>query len=282
MIINIFNTNTGNWRKIKPEYLTFPDGQPHVKVDVKDGDRLAFVECSIRNPAELFNFNLVMSVLEESGIPIDKTQVDIYWLFGARMDRPIDSQQPNTFKIVKQCLRWYKEFTYLLDIHNKSEAIGFQESLNLLEGILTRVEHDFGNSDIYFPDAGAQKRYSGLFSPNDYNILTGKKKRDSQTGKLSGFELSSGTRQSDSVLIIDDLADGCGTFLGQYDVLKSLGYNRIGLYTTHGLYTKGLDILTKFDTIYSTNSFQFGQGEDNDQLKVNVYKDGKLNKTIAI
>lgn len=276
MIIHIYNEKAG-WRTDKVARSTFPDGQPHVKVPVVEEDSFASIACSIRNPTELFELVMVLEILRRNAI---EPYVRIYWLFGARMDRAIDNTQPETFHAVLNVLNLeasiYKQTIFaLLDIHNPAKVTNFAPLNPTLEDAVYIAINNFDkNCDIYFPDAGAERRYEHLFV--NQNILVGQKKRDSNTGQLSGFELKNGERKSESILVVDDLCDGGGTFLGQYPVLENLGYKRIALYTTHGLYTKGLDILSKFDRVYSTNSFQFGQDEDNDELKLRVFKNGQL------
>ena len=45
------------------------------------------------------------------------------------------------------------------------------------------------------------------------------------------------------VLIVDDLTDAGGTFILTAKELLSNGVKEIGLYTTHGIYSKGTEIL---------------------------------------
>ena len=263
-IIN-YNSETGEEKKIIPEFSTFPDGQPHVKLP-KLGLNSATIHCSIRNPDELFKFLMVADVC----FNLVPTQANIYWLFGARMDRRIDLYQPSTFDLILNSLDTFSENIYLLDIHNPNVAFGYNH-LDI-KPIVDKTRNNFDpKCDIYFPDAGAESRYKNLFDDST-NVLVGQKKRDSQTGKLSGFELKEGQKgESDSILIVDDLIDAGGTFLGQFPVLKALGYERIALYTTHGLYTKGFGNFNEFDSLYYTNSFQFWHDEHNTVLKLNIY-----------
>ncbi len=248
-------------KSLRPEFFTFPDGQPHIRLPegIENGSEVE-ITCSIRNPKELFDLRLLMDIVAQPWKYYVK--LNILWLFGARMDRPIDTLQPDTFSVVCSIIKSIENSCdiNLLDIHNP-KAVTFKHNQILLAPFLLGVVKDFSmNTDIYFPDKGATERYAGLFS--GFNILTGKKVRDSQTGKLSGFEVESGTRTHDRIIVWDDLCDAGGTFLGQFKVLKSLGYERIGLYTTHGLYTKGLEVLSDFDAIWSTNSFQYDGNED--------------------
>jgi phosphoribosylpyrophosphate synthetase len=66
------------------------------------------------------------------------------------------------------------------------------------------------------------------------------------------------------VLIVDDICDGGGTFLGISDALGSRlrslgdvgGDYILGLYVTHGIFSKGFcDLIEKFDHVYTTDSF---------------------------
>lgn len=117
--------------------------------------------------------------------------------------------------------------------------------------------------NILYPDKGAAERYS---LPVDFgcniksvaaNYLYAEKQRDPATGKLLGFKVPD--LAGLPTLIVDDICDGGGTFLG---ISEEVYYNTagkppfMGLYTTHGIYSKGTEILLKhFDVLYTTNSF---------------------------
>jgi ribose-phosphate pyrophosphokinase len=105
---------------------------------------------------------------------------------------------------------------------------------------------------ILLPDKGAARyNLKSLKLP----IVQADKIRDPQTGKLSGFQVPQ--IKTAKVLIVDDICDGGGTFIGIADALdrlvvenELLGENALPLlkkylYTTHGIYSKGLDELRK-------------------------------------
>lgn len=111
--------------------------------------------------------------------------------------------------------------------------------------------------NVLFPDEGAANRYKVLedLSGNNRAVLTksyfATKERDEVTGKLIGFTVPD--MPYNPTIIIDDICDGGGTFLGIRKLLKQPGY---GLYTTHGIYSNGTTALTEaFDWVYCTNSF---------------------------
>lgn len=110
---------------------------------------------------------------------------------------------------------------------------------------------------VVSPDAGAEKRAAGVAKLLGVPLLHGWKKRDVSTGALSGFGLepTPDLPKDASVLVIDDICDGGGTFLGLADVLDARGL-RAHLYVTHGLFTKGTDkLIERFHGhVYCTDS----------------------------
>lgn len=123
------------------------------------------------------------------------------------------------------------------------------------------VQFNSQNVNVLFPDEGAAKRYKIQkdLSCNVRRVETqtfhATKKRDQNTGKFLEFNVPS-MPNSDPVLIVDDLCDGGGTFLGISPHL--LG--KRGLYVSHGIFSKGMNELQSvFDKIYTTDSFYRGQ-----------------------
>lgn len=158
-----------------------------------------------------------------------------------------------------------------LDVHSKMamKYIPHLETVSALSFIQRAVE-EFANTqpdrriNILFPDKGARDRYelptyfgsnTGLISPT---VLHASKTRDAETGQFSGFEipaLLNDPQWKAPTLIIDDLCDGGGTFLGLRDLIPR--DIKLGLYVTHGIFSKGMDHLAKaFSWIGTTNSIQ--------------------------
>lgn len=106
---------------------------------------------------------------------------------------------------------------------------------------------------VVCPDAGAAKKLYG-------QVVTCEKTRDVKTGKLSGFRIASKTAGSiaiagdyESLLVIDDICEGGGTFMGLQEVLaKDMPVMPIDLYVTHGIFSNNAipRLLTKYRKIY--------------------------------
>lgn len=117
---------------------------------------------------------------------------------------------------------------------------------------------------VIAPDGGAEKRAAKVAQKLGVPLIHAWKTRDVKTGKLSGFGwdsfggmiVTTGTQKN--ALLVDDICDGGGTFIGlAQEIRKTVvpAQLRLDLYTTHGLYTKGTDELFKwFSHIYCTDS----------------------------
>ncbi|BCE00189.1 ribose-phosphate diphosphokinase [Marinicellulosiphila megalodicopiae] len=115
-----------------------------------------------------------------------------------------------------------------------------------------------GKLTLVAPDAGAAKKtekISEAFS-NIPEVIQAQKKRDLKTGKIIKTEISDDVTGKD-ILISDDICDGGRTFIELAKVLKEQGANKITLFVTHGIFSKGLDVFDGLiDEIYTTDSMR--------------------------
>ena len=124
---------------------------------------------------------------------------------------------------------------------------------------------------LVFPDIGARDRYYKSSMSHIPRVIF-YKERDQSTGTIIGHTLSYRDAQGVTIqgadmgkiakpgqtfLIIDDICDGGATFLSISKKLRSQvdGIN-ICLFVTHGIFSKGRDILTTngINRLYTTNS----------------------------
>lgn len=123
------------------------------------------------------------------------------------------------------------------------------------------VQPDF--AAVVAPDAGAAKRAGLVANAMGKPLIHAWKTRDIKTGELTGFghqpidpEI---TKHVKKLLVVDDICDGGGTFMGLGEVLKDEGYD-IELFITHGIFSKGTRALGNvFDKIYTTDSLAIRQ-----------------------
>lgn len=123
-----------------------------------------------------------------------------------------------------------------------------------------------------YPDHGAWVRHG---KPNA--AIVGYKKRDPKTGNIQQIGINiPHDITGKTVVIIDDICDGGGTFIPQAKALKEAGAKEIILYVSHGIFSRGTD-LPYVDKIITTDSYYNGPETD----KVKVYELLDLNLAYA-
>lgn len=139
--------------------------------------------------------------------------------------------------------------------------LGFKNlsPLSMISAALNAEQYRMGSRDIsiLLPDAGAH-RYD--LSRLKVPVYQCQKTRIAETGVLSGFIVPE--VHTKHALIVDDICDGGGTFVGIADTLKFQQPEvTLGLYVTHGIFSKGLENLNKrFGRVYCTDTFNTPDG----------------------
>lgn len=259
---------------IKPEKsdipytrMMFPDGQPHFRLTEPDaiGDNPIEVLCRIKSATDILDLGLALDCLWPFALSQSNwnhvINLNVAYLLGARMDRRIDSAQPSTLFVIAAMLNGVTGMasnirildphsTVSTDLVRKSQAVGASRLVKLA------LDHFNPEAVIVIPDAGAVTRTTAIVDRLALKNPVARcvKKRDSDTGKLSGFALKESDVSGRDCLIVDDLCDGGGTFSGIADVLHAAGADRVALCVTHGIFSKGLEI-EGIDRSYCTDSY---------------------------
>lgn len=259
---------------VEIERGVFPDGAVWLKV-IGELPRFAQVmRVRVAAMRDMNDFMLLAQLVDavRHVTDIAVSHLELAWLPWARQDRHMvngDSFALKVFANQLNTLNFNKVF--LLDPHSDAAAAAIDNSVviaqetclmkseNLLQAINT------GKLMLVAPDAGALKKIHNVAKASgarDYAILT--KERDVATGNLTGFSLVSGNVAGKDVLIVDDLCDAGGTFIGSAQVLRDAGARSVSLYVTHGVFSKGVENLLNngIDAIYTTTSFASSELRD--------------------
>jgi ribose-phosphate pyrophosphokinase len=122
---------------------------------------------------------------------------------------------------------------------------------HMIEEVNPGVKYD----GIIAPDLGASKRAEDAAKQFDVPVYHATKVRDPRTNKLSGFKMIDTLIPAMRYLVVDDLCDGGGTFVGLADNIRTVYGVHLDLYVTHGLFTKGTSALEqRYENIYATDS----------------------------
>ncbi len=272
MKINLDHPESG---ELVPRQFTFPDGQPHCEFHVSEVALAAAqgpidVIASIQSGNDLLQIGLVLEALKSVQCePPVRIRLNISYLLGARMDRRIAPGSPATLSVIATVLNawspWLDKLT-VLDAHSPVSS----QLLPRMEALLPDALVDFTvkalaktapastqSIVLVIPDAGALLRVEAMARrlALTHPLARCVKKRDAQSGKLSGFELVSGEVAGKTALIVDDICDGGGTFAGIAKALRGAGAKHVVLCVTHGIFSKGLRI-EGVDSIYCTDSYR--------------------------
>ncbi|KAA2244913.1 ribose-phosphate pyrophosphokinase [Chitinophaga agrisoli] len=256
---------------IRFKTMVFPDGQPHIKIDmdsVQMLDRRQPVTLLTRvdNANDLLTTLFIKNTLDY--LEFEQVGLHISYLTAARMDRVMLDGEPFSLKVVAGILNQggFKKVK-IFDPHS-------EVSTALIDRSYTVTNHQFVKDalDDYFrkhgnsvyclvsPDGGALKKIHKLaqFLQTD-NVVECMKERDVKTGALTNFKTTTENLEGQTCFIVDDICDGGGTFAGTAKMLKEKGAAKVNLIVSHGIFSKGSKI-EFVDEIYTTDSFRKVEG----------------------
>lgn len=239
--------------------VKFPDGELHLELDSLNRKEPVAVKCRITNSDELFLMMQLHDVLKRQCIEVDI--IEIYYLMGMRCDRLFDMNRPFTLSLVSDVINAFGAIcVYLYEPHS-------DRALRLIKNSsrCRMTEFVFGklrDRDKYFlvaPDKGASERYLGF----DFSVIC-QKNRDEATGSLTEFSAKSLTNVSDkNLLVIDDLCDGGGTFVGLAPKLRELAPKSLSLLVTHAVQRAGIDrVAAYYDNVFITDTYKDWSSEN--------------------
>lgn len=159
----------------------------------------------------------------------------------ARQDKKDKSRAPITAKLVANLLQTAgADHVITMDLH-ASQIQGFfhipVDNLYAEPSVLNyiRTKTDFDNAILVSPDAGGAKRVAALADKLDLNFALIHKERQ-KANEVSKMVLV-GDVTNKSCLLVDDMADTCGTLVKACDTLMEHGAKEVIAIVTHGIFS---------------------------------------------
>lgn len=226
------------------ETFRYPAGESHLRIrSTAEIRTISVIEVRARNFDDLGQIVTADQLLRRSNVEVEWFVP--YFPF-ARHDRRIDDADGFELGVA---LKMVEDLRIIVaDPH--SDVAG--QLPQIPQEAAVELYRDNGVFDhdpiVVVPDAGAAKKtYEWL---NGSDVVQSLKHRDPRTGKLSGFQILADDLGGRPCIIVDDICDGGGTFLGVAAELKKLNAGPLTLAITHGLFTKGTDhLLETFEQI---------------------------------
>jgi ribose-phosphate pyrophosphokinase len=231
----------GNFHVVIP--TIFPDKTSQVwKIPNIETMTSCYIEWKFEQEVELIWLNQLLALLKKYEVTV--TELYIPYLPYARQDKAVSNDATFSREVFLNMLDRELPFKITsLDIHSPSDKIiNITPEKHILHALCA-----FKPSVIVYPDEGARLRYSKLRCLENCAAMIISKTRDQKTGEITGLTTKTNLKKDNDpfrFLMIDDICDGGATFIRIADYINQRTTNStIGLYTTHGIYSKGKAVL---------------------------------------
>lgn len=247
-------------KEIEFEQFVFSGGEPHIKINPNfDTSLKVDVTHRLNSFAELGLLCLAVDALKRMNVTIGTLYIPYFP--AARQDRVMVKGEALSVKV----------YAEIINNLNFAKVLVFDPHSEVTPAVLNNCKvipnHHFiaevlkvigQNAVLISPDGGALKK---IYKTSEFlggqEVVECTKRRDVKTGKLEGFEAYIDDLNGKDCLIVDDICDGGGTFIGLAEVLKSKNAGNLYLAVSHGIFSKGLGELSKhFKITFTTNSFK--------------------------
>lgn len=181
----------------------------------------------------------------------------------ARQDRVVTLGEAHSLAVFTKLLisQGYESVT-VFDPHSEASAnLMSDEDFRLItnHAFVRLVLKDKSNYLLVSPDAGAAKKIKQVAEAIGYTSkpIQALKYR-LIGGKIDSIEIYENDLGGRDVYIVDDICDGGATFIALAIELRKRNVGRIYLVVSHGIFSKGLDVLKDggIDHVFTTDSFK--------------------------
>ena len=259
------------------ESHVFSGGEVHVKLDPKYDEILVpfTILARIDSSDDVMKLLLVTDAIRRAGCP--RLSLAMPYLPYARQDRVCNQGEAHSLKVFCKLINAQNYYEVgILDCHSDVgtallDNCTHETNHKFIKKVILHMQTKYNRNlsqrelTIISPDAGSNKKIKDLMKELGPHVDMVKcdKTRDTKTGQLTGFEVYADDLKGKHCLIVDDICDGGGTFVGLAEELKKKNAGPLFLAVSHGIFSKGFKTLgTHFEHIYTTKSFP-GQREKN-------------------
>lgn len=251
----------GNW-VTWVSVSNFPGGE--VKVDINVGSKDAqfdidtvTVYAALQSSDDIMALLLATDALRRHFPRADIDLVMPYIPY-ARQDRPCVNGEALSVAVMASLINSCGFNTVeVIDSHSDVAPALIRNCKHFGQHVLfNKILEYFGDWYIVAPDAGAYKKAHNLAKAiNARGVICANKVRDVTTGRIEGVSINENV-EGLKLLVADDICDGGRTFIELAEVLRKGKCEQLRLVVTHGLFTKGIDVVADhYDKIYTTNSY---------------------------
>lgn len=259
-MIKLYNTDC---QEIPVKWWTFPGGERSCKL-LDSVDNTLIVEVNYRSSDDMVDMLLLVNALRYAHAGV-RIRARIPYFPGARQDRVMTGGEPFSLQVFVQMVKMCNFESIEIDDPHSDVLSGMFEPGQLI----VNAQHDIfyhhvvncflsGDQENLFlvsPDAGALKKIHKLSQATMVPVIESVKVRDVATGniistRVEKVDVSGPVR----LIVVDDIIDGGRTFIELATELRKV-YNvsELILFATHGIFSKGKQVLDCYDRIVVSN-----------------------------
>lgn len=255
------------------EHFTFSGGEPHIRIteDLANTETV-IITTRIRSFNDMGLLLLATDALKRMGIR--QLELVLPYFPAARQDRAMNTGEALSVKVYAELInqQQYQKVT-ILDPHSEVTP-ALLENVQVVsnESLVKQALAELSDYVIVSPDGGALKKiYNVAKALGGVEVIECTKKRNVATGQLTGFKVYADDLKGQTCVIIDDICDGGGTFLGLAEQLRNHNAGELILVVTHGIFSNGTERLKEhFSEIICTDSFRTIEDENITQIKLDT------------
>lgn len=247
-------------------FTTFSDGSETCTIGaIPECTKEGYVSVSVKVEncnTDLIRIGLVKDALERAYPNTVRAYLQLDYVPQARADRVFGCGMPLPIKVFANIINSYNfNIVFISDPHsdvtpaliNNVSVTSQNHKLSETHGLISRYMPEF---TLCAPDLGATKKiFDSVQMLEHKTYVQAIKIRDVSTGNIIKCEIiDPDSVKGQSILIVDDIADGGASFKFLAQKLKAHGATKVGLYVTHGIFAKGLkELEDDIDYIFCPN-----------------------------
>lgn len=243
----------------------FPGGEIHFKLkedyqNILNESASGIVQISTRlNSSDDIIFLVIVAETLHKDWPNLEIQVAFPYMPYMQADRDFSKGECFSLRTIATILNALPVKSYIIfDSHSDVAPALLKNCVNMNNHTYVKwiVEQLPADLVLLSPDAGAYKKIYKLADSIKFKgeVASANKSRSISTGNIDSIELSKQDFEGKPVLIVDDICIGGRTFIELAKKLKERNVGDLYLAVSHGIFSNGLNELSKYFTgVFTTN-----------------------------
>lgn len=258
--INAIEKGTSGVIQIPFSEMVFSGGEVHINISTYKKLKVAQIVARIQNSTDLMKTLMVHDCLKS--MDVEDIELVMPYVPYARQDRACVVGDAFSLKVFANIINNvgfscvtivdpHSDVTpAVLDNCNVISQLDIINKSDVLSDLVV-------NTMVVSPDAGSNKKMHKLSQFTGKEFIRADKLRDVFSGDIKETIVYCDNLEGKDVTIVDDICDGGRTFIELAKVLKHKNCGKVNLFVTHGIFSKGVEVLYKnyIDNIYTTDSF---------------------------